>query len=384
MMPGVVANVNDHHIANPSISTSTTGANSSSTLSPVTPGKTSLTSSVTSATLPSDDVPFFDFNMDHAHLMEGARTLISMVFPQWSVKDDISLIQETDGITKCIHNPTKTSILIRTYGKGSDVLIDRNQELLNMMVLSKLNLCAPLFGRFKNGLVYGYTEGRPFSVPDMRDSHKSHLVASHMARWHHVELPIDRRPKLFDTLAKWMKAATFSNPVTDKKIKDFIPLEDLAQELATLKEALLSISSPTVFSHCDLLSANIIYNAQTDKVSFIDHEYGQYNPRGFDIGNHFCEHAGFDCEWDLYPSREFQFKWLTTYLTEFNGGKPPTQDELSSAYAEVNKYALAAHMFWGVWALVQAEISDLDFDYAEYSKMRLTEYFRRRDGFLAL
>ena len=29
-----------------------------------------------------------------------------------------------------------------------------------------------------------------------------------------------------------------------------------------------------------------------DTVSFIDFEYASYNPRGFDIGNHFDEYAG--------------------------------------------------------------------------------------------
>ncbi|KAI8609059.1 Choline/ethanolamine kinase-domain-containing protein [Chytriomyces sp. MP71] len=60
-------------------------------------------------------------------------------------------------------------------------------------------------------------------------------------------------------------------------------------------------NSPIVYSHCDLLTGNIIFNANKDRVDFIDYEYGSCNPRGFAIGNHFCEQAGFDCEWHLYP-----------------------------------------------------------------------------------
>lgn len=37
----------------------------------------------------------------------------------------------------------------------------------------------------------------------------------------------------------------------------------------------------------------------TDKFYFIDLEYGWYNYRGFDIGNHFNEYAGFDCDFNL-------------------------------------------------------------------------------------
>lgn len=36
------------------------------------------------------------------------------------------------------------------------------------------------------------------------------------------------------------------------------------------------------------------------KLYFIDFEYGSYNYRGFDIGNHFNEYAGYDCDYNLY------------------------------------------------------------------------------------
>lgn len=36
------------------------------------------------------------------------------------------------------------------------------------------------------------------------------------------------------------------------------------------------------------------------KVYLIDFEYGSYNYRGFDIGNHFNEYAGYECDYSLY------------------------------------------------------------------------------------
>ena len=36
------------------------------------------------------------------------------------------------------------------------------------------------------------------------------------------------------------------------------------------------------------------------KLYIIDFEYGSYNYRGFDIGNHFNEYAGYDCDYSLY------------------------------------------------------------------------------------
>lgn len=39
-----------------------------------------------------------------------------------------------------------------------------------------------------------------------------------------------------------------------------------------------------------------------EKLYFIDFEYGSYNYRGFDIGNHFNEYAGYECDYSLYIS----------------------------------------------------------------------------------
>jgi hypothetical protein len=54
-----------------------------------------------------------------------------------------------------------------------------------------------------------------------------------------------------------------------------------------------SFSKLTVYVclYCNLLL--------TDKLYFIDFEYGSYSYRGYDIANHFNEYAGFDCEYDL-------------------------------------------------------------------------------------
>ncbi|KAJ3295914.1 hypothetical protein HDU79_008039 [Rhizoclosmatium sp. JEL0117] len=337
----------------------------------------------------TENLKTLDFTMDHAHLLEGSAVVIQWAFPHWDMSE-AKLVQQTHGITnklvKCTYKGE--TVLIRTYGKGTDAIIDRNQEMNNMMVLSRNGLSPKVHGRFTNGLIYGYVDGIPFSVEDMSHPHKSTLVARHLANWHKVDASdiMSTKPKLFNTLHQWVDAIPkqFSNPAVDASFRSFITVDRLKKELTGLQVELEKVNAPIVFSHCDLLTGNIIFNAEKDRVDFIDYEYGSYNPRGFDIGNHFCEHAGFDCEWDLYPNQEFQRKWLREYLGSAHPDQEVTEDEITKLYAEVNKYALAAHLYWGIWALVQAEISDLDFDYAGYAKLRIDEYFRRKTGFLAL
>lgn len=59
----------------------------------------------------------------------------------------------------------------------------------------------------------------------------------------------------------------------------------------------------------------------TESASFIDYEYGMMAPRGFDIGNHFNEYAGFECDYNNYPDKSYQMKWFEWYLTASQGSK---------------------------------------------------------------
>jgi ethanolamine kinase len=56
------------------------------------------------------------------------------------------------------------------------------------------------------------------------------------------------------------------------------------------------------------------------QMTFIDFEYADWAPRGFDLGNHFCEYAGFDGDYSKYPTDSSEF--VREYLTVFNGRKP--------------------------------------------------------------
>ncbi len=45
----------------------------------------------------------------------------------------------------------------------------------------------------------------------------------------------------------------------------------------------------------------------------------------------------------------------------------PTSSEMDELSMEVNLYALVSHFYWAIWALVQASVSDIDFDYMSYA-----------------
>lgn len=165
-------------------------------------------------------------------------------------------------------------------------------------------------------------------------------------------------------------------------------------------------STQLVFSHCDLLSANVIIEPSTDPaipsptagattaeaeaetVSFIDYEYATPSPAAFDIANHFAEWGGYDCDYNMLPTRSVRREFLREYVNSFlfwdaqSAGKQitPAGAEAAEKIAEelfkaVDKFRGIPGFYWGVWALIQAEISKIDFDYASYAEVRLGEYF---------
>ena len=174
--------------------------------------------------------------------------------------------------------------------------------------------------------------------------------------------------------------------------KKFIPKkESLISEVNQLESCLKKLCSPVVFCHNDLLLKNIVFNSEKSCVSFIDFEYADYNYQAFDIANHFCEFAGVDTfNPSLYPNKEFQTHWLRHYLETWFAikgrpllaasiEKPSIEKEVELLYSQVNQFSMAAHLIWGLWAIVQSEHSTINFDFLGYGIQRLREYYKRKE-----
>ena len=120
------------------------------------------------------------------------------------------------------------------------------------------------------------------------------------------------RPSLWSTIDKWFNVASaieFDNRVEAARVRA-LKFSWIQDQIATLREDLESVESPVVFAHNNLLPKNILmkehsFNPESwPEIQLTTFEYTEYNFRGFDIGNHFNEWAGFECNWTclLYTS----------------------------------------------------------------------------------
>jgi ethanolamine kinase len=122
----------------------------------------------------------------------------------------------------------------------------------------------------------------------------------------------------------------------------------------------------------DLLSANVIKTSSgADKsqhgVAFIDYEYSAAAPAAFDLANHFSEWTGYECDYNLIPTKSTRRGFLQEYLASYKKhlDRPLAVSSLDFLEKEVDRYRGMPGLYWGIWALIQATISQIDFNYAE-------------------
>ncbi|KAK9697806.1 hypothetical protein RND81_08G062700 [Saponaria officinalis] len=316
------------------------------------------------------------------------------LFKEWSNLDDSRFSVETvsGGITNLLlkvtvkdENGQENAVAVRLYGPNTDYVINRDRELLAIRYLSAAGFGAKLLALFGNGMVQSFINARTFTPSDMREPKLVAEIAKQLRKFHEVEIPGSREPQLWIDISKFFAKASNLSFDDAEKQRNFetISFKEIQSEINELKVLTDRLHAPVVFSHNDLLSGNIMLNDEEGKLYIIDFEYGSYNYRGFDIGNHFNEYAGYDCDYSLYPSKEDQYHFFRHYLLP-DAPDEVTETDLEALYVETNTFKLTSHMFWALWALIQAKMSPIDFDYLSYFFLRYNEYKRQKEEAFSL
>ncbi len=131
--------------------------------------------------------------------MEDVRThLLLAIRPSWK---DLALDSKVfdSGITnalvaifdkeKGLEGSRDDVILVRINGIGTEIIINRTDELVCLVELHKVGLFPPVYAKFKNGLCYGFYPGRQVGVTEVREEGMSGKIAGVLARLHCVEIP---------------------------------------------------------------------------------------------------------------------------------------------------------------------------------------------------
>ncbi|XP_054835151.1 ethanolamine kinase 2 [Eublepharis macularius] len=354
-------------------------------------------------------IPSISIAVDETNVQPGALQLIGRLRPQWETAQ-VKTKLFTDGITNklmaCYTDENmRDAVLVRVYGRKTELIVDRASELRNFQVLQDHGCAPSLYCTFENGYCYEFVQGKALGPEHVRQPQIFRLVAQEMAKMHRIHTNGSlRKPCLWHRLYKYFNVVKteFSRKTLNSCLHQEGPLpslEVLEEEICWMKEHLSQLGSPVVFCHNDLLSKNIIYNEAEGHVRFIDYEYTGYNYQAYDIGNHFNEFAGLnEVDYSLYPCKEIQLQWLKYYLQAFKklsqeepgekgknrGGSVVSEEELETLYVQVNQFALASHFLWACWGLIQAQFSTIDFNFARYADIRFKQYFKTKPIVTAL
>ncbi|KAK4636337.1 putative ethanolamine kinase [Fulvia fulva] len=371
---------------------------------------------------------------DNTEPEKSALRLIEDFRPQWKTEEgEVKFTRFTDGITNVLMKATKRrpgrtdleidkdAILMRAYGKGTDVLIDRERELRSHNLLASLGLAPPLLARFDNGLMYSFIPGHVCSHKDLARPEIYRQVAKRLGQWH-GSLPIsaitatpmldaesDQKhlnprkgqstrpyPNTWTILQQWIDALP-ENTDKEKERKSILNVE-LAEMSSKLGDTPGIDGKNYVFVHHDLLCGNVIVteddestqnNATERPVTFIDYEYATPGNAAFDIANHFAEFAGYDCEHSAVPAKSQRKEFIQEYVKSYRYHSISDNDttavdidfqkDIETLYEQVEQFRGMPGLFWGVWALIQATISQIDFDYVTYAELRLSEYWAYKE-----
>lgn len=374
-------------------------------------------------------VRYLELRYDPQDSDASALRLIHSLFPEWQLSEGpVEFVRFTDGITNTLLKAQKRrpgysqeqidreAVLLRAYGQGTDVLIDREREIRAHSLLASKGLAPTLFARFTNGLLYKFIAGNVCSPQDIPRPQIYRAVAEKLGHWHgtlsiavlsdwsglegsdQVEHVTGNCTKSdMPTPSIWSVTQSWINALPAESDKQRSQIHKIQSEFDFLKAKLAKVpgifGTNFVFAHCDLLLGNVIIAPSTanglsngssspnSKVHFIDYEYSTPAPAAFDIANHFAEWAGMNCDYNAIPTRSTRRDFIEHYVKSYSKFSNSACDG-DSVEAAVDQLCTLVDLhrgmpgfFWGVWSLIQAQISQIHFDYASYAEERFSEYY---------
>jgi ethanolamine kinase len=144
-------------------------------------------------------IRYIPLSYDSADSQQSALRLVFAIRPDWQEPGSkVEFVRFTDGITNTLlkavnkrsglsnDDVDREAILLRAYGNGTDVIIDRLRETQNHELLMRHGLAPELLARFENGMMYRFIQGTVTHPEDLRKPAIYKAVAQRLAQWHAV------------------------------------------------------------------------------------------------------------------------------------------------------------------------------------------------------
>lgn len=284
------------------------------------------------------------------------------------------------------------TLILRLYGKGLDLIIDRKRELKVLIKLSQKNIGPKLVGIFSNGRFEQFLEGySPLGKDSIRDEVISQMVGRRMKDLHYkIELDdedVHGLPtcwKLINKLLHIFEVTVLPSYGSNKEKEIFFMKFDQFKKLINIYEKWLLSHYDTEalaynyrFCHNDTLCGNLMLcedfstshplssanflgdrerlvinssnNEKDSGLEIIDFEYSGPNFPAYDLANHFCEWMADNKDpekpyyiyEEKYPSRLEQLNFIKAYVEyDFQFASSNLKHAFNKDFTEVNSVDL--------------------------------------------
>jgi len=356
-----------------------------------------------SPTVQSQDSPL-EFQPDQTALL-ALQACIDQV-PGWKHVDkkQCSISPLTGGLTNIMYLVklasdakvdlgTERAVVVRQFGAGTEAFINRDNEALVYEVFASCGVGPKILGHFKGGRLEQFFPSTRMQCKALRQPENMCKIGGMLGKVHGTDAPnLPGRGKAHGTViaelrdwAQKAEAISFGDNSTKQDLLANMKVKSLIEEMEVLISALSCLDSKITLCHNDLHEGNLLENNDgSGELKMIDFEYAGWGPRGYDLGNLFCEisvdnfsenELGFKYSPAAYPSKTEQYVFFKEYLLAQGLRAEALELEMSKLYVEANMYALASHMKWTLWGIASAASSDIEFDFLTYAQARLSAYY---------
>jgi thiamine kinase-like enzyme len=270
-----------------------------------------------------------------------------------------SVVQLEGGITNRNFrvNFGGTDYVVRLPGKRTEMLgIDRTAECIANKAAAKLGFAPGVAAMFEEPacLVTMFVDGTEMSAEDLREPGALEEIGRDLRKLHDsgTELPTE-----FDSFRLVEEYAETGREHGSEPPDGYDEALETARRIHKAIEG--EPSHEPVPAHNDLLTANFLSNGE--RIQLIDWEYAGMGDRWFDLGNFAVNNELDDDE---------EARLLEAYF-----GEPPDDRRR----ATLKLFRFMSDFREGMWGVVQRGVSELDFDYDEYTRKHFARLEQTRE-----
>jgi thiamine kinase-like enzyme len=248
-----------------------------------------------------------------------------------------------------------TQHVIRVPGKDTGLLeIDRSAERIANERAARIGIAPPVAAALDDpqAIVTLFVEGEGMEASDLREPQVLTGVARSLRAMHELGEPL---PTTFDP---FRIVETYAETAAERGAP--APAEEFRNALAEASRIRAALTGPEhdpVPCHNDLLAANFIRGAR--QLWIVDWEYAGMGDRYFDLAN-------------FAVNNELDRAGEVALLTDYFG-----EDASARRIATLRLMGFMSDFREAMWGVVQASVSDLDFDFDAYA-MRHFERMHQR------